>query len=77
MSEEQFKQGDYVIYRKPFDNLDPQLGRIKFIAEGGAFVVYHCDKNWDNYLDYTGVLTSYDCLTLVPKASEQFENFYY
>jgi hypothetical protein len=49
------KPGDFVHYC-PFAG-KKENGRIKSIDGGYAYVVYKCAGDWDNYRDYTGVLT--------------------
>jgi len=34
-----------------------QNGRIKSISGSHAYVVYKCGDDWDNYQNYTGILT--------------------
>lgn len=54
--------GDYVTYHS-FNKTEN--GRVKALHPDGtsAWVVYHCNNNWDNYKDYTGALTSLADLT--------------
>jgi hypothetical protein len=55
--------GDYVWYI-PFNNCsnsDWELGKVKdisMIGEGNVRVVYHCDGEWDNWMNYTSALTN-------------------
>ena len=57
--------GDKVCYRnkcliQPFEN-----GIIKEIVNSeNVRVVYNCNNDWDNYKDYTAVLTSVNNLDL-------------
>lgn len=53
--------GDKVTYI-PYHAIDSALhwedGIIKALGEPGKyFVVYNCNKDWDNYMNYTGALT--------------------
>lgn len=41
-----------------------QNGIVKRIAEDGAFVVYNCDNDWDNYQNYTAALTKFEDLQI-------------
>lgn len=50
INKEDFKVGDFVLYD---DEYTQAFGRIKTITEHGIFVVYHCNRNWDNYQNYT------------------------
>lgn len=52
-----FKVGEDVHY---IGHNRQENGRIKEIDYGQeiAFVVYHCDDDWDNYRNYTGMLTN-------------------
>lgn len=57
--------GDYVTYWPRID-MTPELGRVKRIQtpqtiDGkveNVWVVYKCNGEWHNYLNYTGALTS-------------------
>lgn len=53
------KPGDKVHYKPDFYGKDEaENGIVKEVSGNiGAFVVYKCDGNWDNYYDYTGQLT--------------------
>jgi hypothetical protein len=57
------KIGDNVHYI-PFDGCDENLidnGKIKsFSDSGNPFVVYHCNNEWDKWMDYTGQNTPLD-----------------
>lgn len=55
--------GDYVTY---VSNNTYEIGRIKRFTEfkGFIFVVYYCNNDWDNYQDYTGILTNKDSLKI-------------
>ena len=60
------------IYYIPFDGCDPnqwQRGKIKSFDNDKqrAFVVYNCDNDWKNYLDYTAAGTRYEDLYLPSK----------
>lgn len=55
MSNSIFKVGAYVIYYPGYG--PPQFGRIKELNGDHAYVVYNCDKEWDNFQDYTGIKT--------------------
>ena len=60
------KIGDWVVYydgSKP-----PEVGKVKsFPTENrdNAFVVYHCDEEWDKFKDYTGACSDIKCLTVI------------
>jgi len=58
------KVGDWVVY---YDgNKPPEVGKIKrFTNDGNAFVVYHCDNNWDDVENYTGASSDLECLTVI------------
>ena len=43
--------GKWVEYR---DHDSIQKGRLKSFNGSFAFVVFHCDDDWDNYRNYTG-----------------------
>ena len=47
--------GKWVIYN---DIYKIEKGRIKSWNKKYIFVVYRCDNNWDNFLNYTGAATS-------------------
>ena len=55
------RPGDRVTYVAPGRR---ERGRVKRIADGGAFVVYHCDGNWERFEDYTAALTRAEDLEL-------------
>ena len=60
------------IYYIPFEGCDPnewQKGIIKCFDnyQQRAFVVYNCDNDWHNYLDYTAASTRYEDLYLPKK----------
>jgi hypothetical protein len=44
------KTGDFVVYTP-----NEQVGRVKRVTADGfhAFVVFHCNKEWHDYKDYT------------------------
>ena len=50
-------EGSKVTYVK---NKTIEHGIIKVFSEDGrfAFVVYHCNNDWDNYKNYTGQMTA-------------------
>lgn len=59
-----FRPGDKVHYTS--HNGKKENGIVKSI-DGEmyvAWVVYHCNNEWDNYQDYTGALTNFSQLTL-------------
>mgnify|MGYP006921310561 CR=1 FL=1 len=33
-------------------------GIVKFVQDGIAFVVYKCNNDWDNFMNYTGCATN-------------------
>lgn len=49
------KAGDYVHYTAPHGT--KENGRVKRISDKIAFVVFHCDNDWKNYLKYTAAST--------------------
>jgi hypothetical protein len=59
---DEIKEGDKVHYTSPYGN--KQNGIVKTIDEDRVFVVYNCDKQWDDYLNYTAALTHLDHLSL-------------
>jgi len=42
-----------------------EVGRIKSWNDKWIFVVYHCDKKWDNFYDYTAAATSPEDLRIL------------
>jgi len=48
------KEGDYVHYKSRHGAVEN--GRIKSMSPSGetAWVVFHCNNEWDEYMDYTG-----------------------
>lgn len=52
MPEVGIQVGDKVHYFK-------ENGIVKRIAEGGCWVVYNCNNDWENYKDYTAAYTSF------------------
>lgn len=50
----QFEPGDYVNFTYPHGEV--QNGRIKTLGKVSAFVVFHCEDNWQHYQEYTGQL---------------------
>lgn len=55
--------GDKVTYTAPHGA--KEKGKIKSINDSGtiAWVVYHCNNEWDKYEDYTGQATNIKDLT--------------
>jgi hypothetical protein len=49
------KAGDKVHYTAPHGA--KENGKIKSIGDDYAFVVFHCNNEWDKYEDYTGQKT--------------------
>lgn len=50
-----FEKGQKVTYKTEFEN---EKGIVKSMSgPDHAFVVYHCNNDWDNYEDYTGART--------------------
>ena len=47
--------GRWVRYTPPVGN--PEDGRIKSWNDKYVFVVYHCDGNWDEFMNYTAAAT--------------------
>ena len=56
--------GDKVYYTYQYQNPRFQNGIIKTIVGQNIYVVYNCNANWDNYKDYTGLLSPISALTL-------------
>lgn len=51
----------------PFEGCDPssyENGIVKSIDGNHAFVVYHCNGDWDNYHNYTAERTPISSLEL-------------
>lgn len=63
------QKGDYVTYTDFVGN--ESKGRVKLISPDGkmAYVVYQCNNNWTNYLEYTSARTS--MANLVPGWGDQ------
>lgn len=60
------ERGDKVCYI-PFDGCSEDLyenGIVKSVNESVAFVVYHCNNDWENYMNYTGAATNFNDLKL-------------
>jgi hypothetical protein len=53
-----FKIGDKVNYK------GKENGIIKSLSEYGAYVVFSCGNDWDNYQNYTAALCGKNDLTL-------------
>lgn len=51
-----FKNGDNVTYFPKHG--DPQRGIVKEARDDIAFVVYHCNGEWNRYENYTGQATN-------------------
>lgn len=47
-----FKVGDKVHYSRKYN--DSVNGIVKEVREDIAFVVFHCNNEWDRYQDFTG-----------------------
>jgi hypothetical protein len=60
MTTDQLKPGDKVHYCPEYGKIEN--GIVKAIPTNGAFVVYHCNGDWDNYQDYTAQLTDIEDL---------------
>lgn len=56
MQKDEFKIGDKVTYQVPGIS---QRGIVKGLSGNFAyiFVVFDCGQDWDNYQNYTGVMT--------------------
>lgn len=56
--------GDRVVYS---DGYKFEEGVVKELKPCGtkAFIVYHCNDDWDNYADYTGALTKLSMINIV------------
>lgn len=56
-----FNIGDKVTYDSGFG---PEKGIVKSFPrqEGFAYVVYRCNKDWDNFKEYTAELTAFKYL---------------
>lgn len=61
--DKQVKPGDFVHYI-PGGVGEMENGRIKSINGNTAFVVYHCNNEWDRYQEYTGAGTDISHLSL-------------
>lgn len=49
------KIGDKVTYYTPHKK---EKGRVKSISDNhNTFVVYNCNEDWDNYMNYTAART--------------------
>lgn len=59
---EVIEPGMKVHYTSPYCTKDN--GVVKSVSEKYAFVVYHCNNDWDNYKDYTGACTNIEDLTI-------------
>lgn len=55
---ELFEVGEKVHYDPMVSGRNCENGMVKEIAENGIRVVFHCNKDWNNFRDYTGQLTS-------------------
>lgn len=55
--------GTWVLYDNGPSQQEP--GRIKSWNDKYVFVVYSCDKDWDNYKNYTGAATNPEELTYI------------
>lgn len=53
--------GDKVHYTAPL--CVKENGIVKQVSGNMAFVVFHCDSDWDNYTEYTGQATYLKDLT--------------
>jgi hypothetical protein len=58
----QLSVGDKVTYVGGAGELEN--GIVKELRGDGAFVVYRCGGDWDNYQNYTGAFTAYGDLVL-------------
>lgn len=56
-----FNAGDFVHYTPMYGR--KENGRIKSIKKGIAFVVYHCNGEWERYEEYTGASTELNQLS--------------
>jgi hypothetical protein len=56
-----FSKGDKVTYKPK-----QEKGIVKSVSddENIAFVAYHCDGDWDNFMNYTGAATNISDLKL-------------
>lgn len=59
-----FKSGDKVTYVPVVGK--PENGIVKSLSPGydAVFVVYHCNNEWDNYMNYTAAHTPVDRLVM-------------
>ena len=53
-------KGRFVIYRHKYSY--SVIGKIRSWQNNYIYVVYNCDDDWDNYMNYTAAAT--DCLLL-------------
>jgi len=61
--------GDRVTFVYPLDfGGKPSHGRVKRVEIPGVhnavFVVFHCNEQWDDFMNYTAQLTNLQCLRL-------------
>ena len=56
-------KGQWVKYTPSLGKIE--RGRIKGWNTVWVFVVYNCDDDWDNFMDYTGCATSPEDLTFI------------
>lgn len=57
------KIGAWVVYTDEVGA--KQQGRIKSFNHKFIFVVFHCDNDWDNFIDYTGQACDPESLELM------------
>jgi hypothetical protein len=60
----ELKPGDKVTYTAPHGA--KENGIVKSLNDSGttAWVVYHCNGEWERYFDYTGAATNIQDLTV-------------
>lgn len=52
MDNKELKVGDYVHYSPDFGK--NENGRVKSIRVDVIFIVFNCNNEWDNFMEYTG-----------------------
>lgn len=63
MEQSDLKIGRWVVYTNGAGKLRP--GRIKSWSDVWVFVVYKCNDDWGNFLQYTAAPTSYNSLEII------------
>ena len=63
MSKDDIKEGQKVYYTSPHGSTENGIVKSVNDSKTIAWVVYHCDNNWDDYRNYTGAATNTEDLT--------------